>query len=144
MSLFDLPSESKELFALAKDFANRELWPLARHHDETGEYPVASLAKAHSLGLLNAWVPESAGGLGLGTLAHSLLGEALSYGNAGFSTAFIANDLAGIPVVLGGYGYSREYPVEMLMRDAKIFQIYEGTSQIQRMVVARHLLERRV
>ncbi len=39
----------------------------------------------------------------------------------------------------GGYGYSREYPVEKLMRDAKIFQIYEGTSQIQRVIIARHL-----
>ena len=35
MSLFDLPDESKELFALAKEFANKELWPRARHHDET-------------------------------------------------------------------------------------------------------------
>jgi acyl-CoA dehydrogenase len=43
--------------------------------------------------------------------------------------------------IFGGYGYNREYPVEMLMRDAKIFQIYEGTSQIQRMIIARHLLE---
>jgi acyl-CoA dehydrogenase len=102
MALFDLPDDSKELFALAKDFAVRELWPRARHHDETAEFPLASLAKIHELGLLNAWVPESAGGLGLGTLSHALLGEALSYGNAGFSTAFIANDLAGIPVVLGG------------------------------------------
>ncbi|MBI4818194.1 MAG: acyl-CoA dehydrogenase family protein [Deltaproteobacteria bacterium] len=42
--------------------------------------------------------------------------------------------------VFGGYGYSREYPVEKLMRDAKLIQIYEGTSQIQRMVVARELL----
>ena len=38
--------------------------------------------------------------------------------------------------VLGGYGYSREYPVEKLMRDAKIWQIFEGTNQIQRMVIA--------
>lgn len=45
--------------------------------------------------------------------------------------------------ILGGYGYSREYPVEKLMRDAKIFQIYEGTSQIQRVIIARHLLEER-
>ncbi len=41
--------------------------------------------------------------------------------------------------VLGGYGYSREYPVEKWMRDAKIMQIYEGTSQIQRLVISRQL-----
>jgi len=43
--------------------------------------------------------------------------------------------------VLGGYGYMREYPVERLMRDAKITQIYEGTNQIQRVVIARQILK---
>jgi alkylation response protein AidB-like acyl-CoA dehydrogenase len=43
--------------------------------------------------------------------------------------------------VLGGYGYVREYPVERMMRDAKITQIYEGTNQIQRVVIARDLLQ---
>jgi acyl-CoA dehydrogenase len=42
--------------------------------------------------------------------------------------------------ILGGYGYSREYPVEKYMRDAKIMQIYEGTNQIQRLVIAGNLL----
>jgi alkylation response protein AidB-like acyl-CoA dehydrogenase len=41
--------------------------------------------------------------------------------------------------VLGGYGYVTEYPVERMMRDAKITQIYEGTNEIQRLVVARYL-----
>jgi alkylation response protein AidB-like acyl-CoA dehydrogenase len=44
--------------------------------------------------------------------------------------------------VLGGYGYIDEYPVERMMRDAKITQLYEGTQQIQRLVIARHLLGR--
>ena len=42
--------------------------------------------------------------------------------------------------IFGGYGYTKEYPVEKLMRDAKLLQIYEGTSQIQRMVIARNVL----
>ncbi len=42
--------------------------------------------------------------------------------------------------ILGGYGYVREYPVERFMRDAKITQIYEGTNQIQRVVIARQIL----
>jgi alkylation response protein AidB-like acyl-CoA dehydrogenase len=42
--------------------------------------------------------------------------------------------------LLGGYGYVQDYPVERMMRDAKITQIYEGTNQIQRVVMARHLL----
>jgi alkylation response protein AidB-like acyl-CoA dehydrogenase len=43
--------------------------------------------------------------------------------------------------VLGGYGYTRDYPVERMMRDAKITQIYEGTNQVQRIVIARQLLK---
>ena len=42
--------------------------------------------------------------------------------------------------LLGGYGYTKDFPVERMMRDAKITQIYEGTNQIQRVVMARHLL----
>lgn len=41
--------------------------------------------------------------------------------------------------VLGGYGYVKEYPVERMMRDAKLTQIYEGTNEIQRVVIARSL-----
>ena len=43
--------------------------------------------------------------------------------------------------LLGGYGYTREYPVERMMRDAKITQIYEGTSEVQRMVISRSVLK---
>jgi alkylation response protein AidB-like acyl-CoA dehydrogenase len=43
--------------------------------------------------------------------------------------------------LFGGYGYTKDFPVERMMRDAKITQIYEGTNQIQRMVMARQLLK---
>jgi alkylation response protein AidB-like acyl-CoA dehydrogenase len=43
--------------------------------------------------------------------------------------------------LLGGYGYTQDFPVERMMRDAKITQIYEGTNQIQRVVMARQLLK---
>jgi alkylation response protein AidB-like acyl-CoA dehydrogenase len=42
--------------------------------------------------------------------------------------------------LFGGYGYMKEYPVEKYMRDAKLHQIYEGTNQIQRVVIARQIL----
>jgi len=42
--------------------------------------------------------------------------------------------------IFGGYGYSKEYPVEKLLRDAKIFQIFEGTNEIQKIVIASNLL----
>lgn len=63
---------------------------------------------------------------------------------ASYSKAFGADSAMQVATdavqVFGGNGYIKEYPVEKLMRDAKILQIYEGTSQIQRMVIARHVL----
>jgi alkylation response protein AidB-like acyl-CoA dehydrogenase len=63
------------------------------------------------------------------------------------SAKLIAGDMAmrvttDAVQVLGGYGYVTEYPVERMMRDAKITQLYEGTQQVQRMIVARQLLRR--
>lgn len=62
---------------------------------------------------------------------------------AAFAKAFAADMATKVSQdaiqVFGGYGYSQEYPVEKLYRDAKIFQIYEGTSQIQRMIIAREV-----
>ncbi|MBM3314092.1 acyl-CoA dehydrogenase, partial [candidate division WOR-3 bacterium] len=43
--------------------------------------------------------------------------------------------------IFGGYGYMRDYPVEKMMRDAKITQIYEGTNQIQRLIIASELIK---
>lgn len=63
------------------------------------------------------------------------------------SAKLIAGDMAmrvttDAVQVLGGYGYVTEYPVERMMRDAKITQLYEGTQQVQRMIVARQVLRR--
>jgi acyl-CoA dehydrogenase len=62
---------------------------------------------------------------------------------AAFAKAFAADMCMKATIdavqVHGGYGYMKEYPVEKLMRDAKVFQIYEGTSQIQRVIIAREL-----
>jgi alkylation response protein AidB-like acyl-CoA dehydrogenase len=53
----------------------------------------------------------------------------------------VAVEAADVAVqTLGGYGYSAEYPAERYYRDAKVTEIYEGTSQVQRMVIARGLL----
>jgi acyl-CoA dehydrogenase len=62
-----------------------------------------------------------------------------------YAKAFSADACMKITVdavqIFGGYGYMKEYPVEKLMRDAKLLQIYEGTSQIQRVVISRNLLK---
>jgi acyl-CoA dehydrogenase len=63
-----------------------------------------------------------------------------------YAKAFCADMLQKVTTdavqIYGGYGYSKEYPVEKLMRDAKIFQIYEGTSQIQRVIIAKEIFSR--
>ncbi|KPV42790.1 acyl-CoA dehydrogenase [Alicyclobacillus ferrooxydans] len=69
----------------------------------------------------------------------------LPYGQASAMSKVFASDTAmevttEAVQVFGGYGFIREYPVERMMRDAKITQIYEGTNEIQRMVIARHIL----
>ena len=65
---------------------------------------------------------------------------------AAFAKAFAADMAMRVATdavqVFGGYGYSEEYPVEKLMRDAKIYQIYEGTSQIQRLIIAKEIFDR--
>lgn len=65
---------------------------------------------------------------------------------ASYAKAFAADSCMEITTdavqIFGGYGYSKEYPVEKLMRDAKLIQIYEGTSQIQRMVIAKEIFSR--
>ena len=58
-----------------------------------------------------------------------------------FSTDVAMNVTTDAVQVLGGYGYVSDYPVERMMRDAKLTQIYEGTNQVQRVVMARHLGE---
>lgn len=70
--------------------------------------------------------------------------EGLPYGQASAMAKLMAGDTAmnvttEAVQVFGGYGYTKEYPVERFMRDAKITQIYEGTQEIQRMVIARGL-----
>ena len=65
---------------------------------------------------------------------------------AAYAKAFAADTAMRVALdavqIYGGYGYSTEYPVEKLMRDAKVFQIYEGTSQIQRLIIAKEIFER--
>jgi len=76
--------------------------------------------------------------------AASERGDPGAGGMAAAAKAFASDSAMEITTdavqLLGGYGYTKDYPVERMMRDAKITQIYEGTNQIQRLVVARELL----
>jgi acyl-CoA dehydrogenase len=58
-----------------------------------------------------------------------------------FTTEALGRIADRVLQIHGGYGYIKEYPIERLFRDARLFRIYEGTSQIQQLVVAREMLK---
>ncbi len=75
-----------------------------------------------------------------------LKGEGLPHTEAGAKAKLFASEMARRQTaeaiqVLGGYGYTKEFPVERYYRDAKITEIYEGTSEVQRLVIARSILK---
>jgi acyl-CoA dehydrogenase len=99
---FELSAEQQDLQKLARDFARDVIRPAAQHHDETGEWPDAIMKKGWELGLMNAHIPESCGGLGLGTFDGCLIDEELGWGCTGIATAMTANTLAQVPVIVAG------------------------------------------
>ncbi len=108
--------------------------PIAKH--QAVSFMIADMAKdieaARMLVWKAAWLKDS------GQRNTKMASMAKAF--AADSAHRIASDAVQ---VFGGYGYSQEYPVEKLLRDSKIFQIYEGTSQIQRLIIARELFSGR-
>lgn len=99
---FLLTNEQRQVQDLARQFAEREVKPKAKYHDETGEFPVEVCRKAWELGLMNTHIPEEYGGLGLGTFEGCLIAEEIATGCTGIGTAMEANNLAEAPVILAG------------------------------------------
>ncbi len=99
---FSLTDEQKQLQQLARDFARREIMPIASEYDQKEELPWQVIEKAFEVGLLNLSVPEHAGGLGLGMLDESIIGEELAYGCMGIYTVMMASELGITPIVVGG------------------------------------------
>jgi acyl-CoA dehydrogenase len=121
-------------FEYARDYAKERVQfgvPIAMH--QAIQFMIADMATKVEAARLLTW--KSAALLDRGernTLASS------------HAKRFAADSVMEVTVdavqVYGGYGFIKEYPVEKLMRDAKIMQLYEGTSQIQRLVIAREVL----
>lgn len=97
---FSLTDEQKALQELARDFAQKEIAPVATELDRTGTFPHALLKQAHSLGLLNLTIEEAYGGGGLGWLDSCIVGEELAAACAGVTTAANASELALTPLHL--------------------------------------------
>ena len=105
--------------------------PIAQH--QAIQFMLAEMAIAYEATRLLCH--KAAAGIDAGKVDSIVSSYAKAYGAD--AAMRVATDAVQI---FGGYGYTKEYPVEKLMRDAKLLQIYEGTSQIQRMVIARNIL----
>ena len=99
---FTLTDEQKNLREMARDFATKEIRPVAWELDRDGGWPQAIIDKAHEVGLMNTHLPEEYGGAGLTYLDGCIVEEELSWGCSGVQTSLGANGLASAPVMLGG------------------------------------------
>ncbi len=99
---FSLTTEQREIRELALKFARNEMIPLAQEYDEQGKFPEEIFKKAWELGLVNTCIPAEYGGAGFTSLDGVIISEALAYGCMGMNTSFMANDLALLPIVIGG------------------------------------------
>ena len=107
--------------------------PIARH--QAIGFIIADMAKDIEAARLLAWKAAWLKDQGRRNTKEAAMAKAFAADTA----MRVATDAVQ---VLGGYGYNSEYPVEKLMRDAKIYQIYEGTSQVQRLIIGRELFSR--
>lgn len=145
MAAFDytrasVAAASVGLARAAMDYAieyaqQRQTFGTAIANHQAVSFMIAEMAMNIDAGRLLCWQAAQLKDAGLRNTMQSSMAKAFCADMA----MKVATDAVQ---VFGGYGYSREYPVEKLMRDAKIFQIYEGTSQIQRLIVSRELFVR--
>ena len=102
MADFAHTEEQKALVATAREFARKEIIPVAGKLDEEAVFPLEICQKAWQTGLINCEIPEAYGGLGLSCLSHCLLLEEIAYGCTAVSTTFIGNMLGSMPLLLMG------------------------------------------
>jgi acyl-CoA dehydrogenase len=128
---------ARAAFEFARDYASERVQfgvPLASH--QAIQFLIADMATEIEAARLLYW--RAAAALDCGEPSTLLSSHAKRF--AADTAMKVTTDAVQ---VYGGYGYIRDYPVEKLMRDAKIMQLYEGTSQIQRLVIAREIFAAR-
>ena len=97
-----LSDEQLALKDSVRQFASKEMIPVAQQYDQSMDYPWPVIEKAFAQGFLNVFVPEKFGGLGLKHIDTALLVEQLAFGCSGMATAMTANELALSPLVTAG------------------------------------------
>ncbi|MBL8134654.1 MAG: acyl-CoA dehydrogenase family protein [Anaerolineae bacterium] len=106
---FELSVEQKQLQKLARDFAAKEIIPVAEHYDKTGEFPIDVINKGREVGLVNLNIPDQYGGPGASVLEEAIVAEELAYGCSGISTAMSVNNLSSLPIMLGGTDAQKDH-----------------------------------
>ncbi len=102
MVSFALSDEQRMLVDLTRDFVANEVIPVAEHHDRTGEYPSTVAGQAFELGLMNVTIPDQYGGGELGHFEEALITEELAFGCSGMAISMTVNNLASVPILIGG------------------------------------------
>lgn len=105
---FEHSQEQKEIKEMAMKFAKQEMQPHAQSFDQSAVFPIEILKKAWSLGLQNTCIPTEFGGNGFSTLDAIMITESLAYGCMGMNTSIMSNDLALLPIVIGGSKEQKE------------------------------------
>lgn len=117
---FALSTEQREIQELALKFARNEMIPHAQEYDEQGTFPKEIFKKAWELGLINTCIPAEYGGSGFSHLDAVVISTALAYGCMGMNTSFMANDLALLPIVIGGSDEQKKKFLTPFTQDFKI------------------------
>lgn len=99
---FELNLEQRQIQETAEKFAKNVIRPVVTKYDESSEFPLPVLQQAWELGLLNTCIPEEFGGVGFQTIDAVTIIRKMAWGCMGITTAMMANDLALLPIVLGG------------------------------------------
>lgn len=117
---FRLTEEQKKLQMKAREFAIREVLPVAQKYDESEEFPLLVIKKAWEEGLLNLSIPKKYGGPGLGLLDACLVVEEISSACPGIATSIFDNNLGSEPIVIGGNEEQKERILGELINEFKL------------------------
>jgi acyl-CoA dehydrogenase len=117
---FTLTDEQKDIQAMAHDFAEKEIRPVAWEYDKEGTWPQEVIEKAWEVGLMNNHTPAEYGGPGLDFLTGCIIEEEIGWGCSGIGTSLMCNGLATTPIVLGGSEEIKKKYLGMLTEEPKL------------------------
>jgi acyl-CoA dehydrogenase len=117
---FTLTEQQRSIRELAHDFAQKEIRPVAWEYDRDATWPEQTISKAWDVGLMNSQLPEKYGGAGASYVDGVLIGEELAWGCAAIGTTLGTNELAAMPVLLGGSEKIKAEYLGMLTEEPKL------------------------